>query len=115
MLQYLIYSHLWNGAEQLIDADVSVGTWFEGAACKFVVSPLELRQEDLVVMVGVKQGADVTGKLIKPGQPHPVLTTTTGRDASIVVITFFMVQLWKKKWNAVSSVCVGSSGKLELD
>lgn len=86
--------HLWNGAEQLISTGVSIGTRFDAAACEFVISTLELRQEDLVVMVGVEQRTHVTSKLVKPGQPHPVVTTTTGSVATCsAFITFFMVQL----------------------
>lgn len=109
-----INSHLWDGTEQLIGAGVSVGTRFKAAACEFVISALELSQEDLVVMVGVEQGAYVTGKLVEPGQPHPLLTTTTDSVASFVVlITFFMVQLWKTKdqTQSVLPLC-GSTGKL---
>lgn len=49
-------------------------------------------------MVGVEQGAYDTGKLVKPGQPDPLLTTATGSVAVFVVVfAFFMVQLWEKK------------------
>lgn len=88
-------SHLWNGTEQLVDTHVSIGAWFEDAACEFVVSPLELREEDLVVVVGVEQAADVTGELVQPGQPHPLLTTNT-TGGLVGVITLFNVQLGKK-------------------
>lgn len=85
---------LWNGTEQLVGAGVSVGTWLKAAACEFVKSPQELSQEDLVVMVGVQQGAYVTGELVKPGQPHTLLTGRTGRGISFcVLISFLMVQL----------------------
>lgn len=87
-----VYSYLRNSAEQLISAGVSVGTWFKAAACEFVISPLELSEEDLVVVVGVEQSAHVTGELVKPRQPHPLLSTTTGSVASCVwVVTFFLV------------------------
>lgn len=88
-----INSHLWYGAEQLVCAHVSVATWFKAAACKFVISLVEVSQEDLVVMVGVEEAAHITSKLVKLGQPHPLLITT----ASFVVFTFFMVQLRKKE------------------
>lgn len=96
-LGLVINSHLWYGAEQLVSAHVSVATWFKAAACKFVISPVEVGQEDLVVMVGVEEAAHVTSELVKLGQPHPLLTTTTGAAARFVVFTFFMVQLWKKE------------------
>lgn len=58
---------LWNGAQQLISANVSVGTWFQATACEFVIHSLKVSEENLVVMVGVQQGPYVTGKLVKPG------------------------------------------------
>lgn len=54
-------------------------------------------------MVGVEQGPYVTGKLVKPGQPDALLTTTTAGVPSFVVIALFMVQLWKNKDQTVGS------------
>lgn len=85
-----IIPHLWNGAEQLIIAGVSIATWLKAAACKFVVSSLELGQKDLVVVVRVEQGTDVAGKLVKPGQPHPLLTSGSVHSLA-VFINFLMV------------------------
>lgn len=69
-------------------------------------------------MVGVEQGPYVAGKLVKPGQPHPLLSATIGSVASFaVIITFFVVQLWKKEEErTVSLSCLcGTTGKLDRE
>ena len=58
---------LWNGAQQLVSADVSVGTRFQAGDCEFVIHSKKVSEENLVVMVGVQQGPYVTSKLVKPG------------------------------------------------
>lgn len=60
-------SHLWYGTEQLINVRVAIAARLKAAACEFVISSLELGEEDLVVMVGVEQGAHVASKLVKSG------------------------------------------------
>lgn len=49
---------------------------------------MEITQEDLVIMVGVEQGPEVAGKLVKPGEPDPLFITS--------IIIPFTIQLWMK-------------------
>lgn len=90
-IQYLFSnSYLWSGTEQLISAGVSVWTRIKAAACKFVIRPQELRQKDLVVMVGVEQSADITGKLVKSCQPDPLLNINAGTVGRVGVWNTFL-------------------------
>lgn len=63
----IIVMDLRNSAEQFISGAVPIEARVKVAACKLAVGPLELCQEELVVVVGVEQRPNVTSKLVKPG------------------------------------------------
>ena len=71
-------SHLWDGAQQVVHAAVAVGPRQQAAARELAEGGGELREEDLVVVVGVKQAAHAPRKLVQAGQTHPVLPAVTG-------------------------------------
>lgn len=77
--------YLRNSIQQVVSAHVSIETWFKTGTCEFVIGSMEITQEDLVVVVGVEQRPEVAGKLVKPGEPDPLLITS--------IISSFMIQL----------------------
>ncbi len=68
-----LFVHLRHGGQQLLQRGVAVRVQLKLSAGVFAEGAAELRQEDLVIMVGVQQRTDVSGELVKSGQPHALL------------------------------------------
>lgn len=55
----------WNSSQEFFDIIVAVGFWMESFTCVFAVGCRELMEENLLVMIGVKESPHFLGKHVQ--------------------------------------------------